>query len=424
MGDDSAMPTIQTIKYRNILNSHVQFTPEFIIQLEDGSIGTGAAPQGETISIYEDRKVSITPENIIQAVQSNGILGRPIDQEEFDQYLQQEISTFGRNNAYSLSLAFFNATKQTRSLFELFDKEESKLMPPRLCLNILNGGWHAYTNPVLSDFSEFMLVAKSDDIGEVIGEHNEIQKAVKSKLNTQTKTVVSGNLVNIFAQADNRAPIEFLLTIIESLGLTSKYDLMIDASAGDLWTPEGYRLAITDNSVYSSEQFLEYWKGIVKQYNLRFLEDPFREKDAECWHALTTSQQDIIVIGDNYYSSDAARIEDGAAGQHTHAVIIKPNQAGTITNVRRAVQTAQRTGQIVITSHRSISTEETFISLLTCVYGAQYIKIGPLETDYSAIVRLNEIIRLTEAKWQSIHQSAPYGMPIHNTMQKDVTPVR
>ncbi len=391
------MPIIHAVNYRTILNSHVRFTTEFIIQLAEGGTGVGAAPQGETISIYEDRKVSITPETIIHAIQSNGMLGRPLSQAEFDQYLQQNISAFGRNNAYSLSLAFFNATHQTQSLSELFGKPKARLVPPRLCLNILNGGWHAYTNPVLSDFSEFMLVAKSDNIQEVIGEHNEIQKAVKAKLITQTKTVVSGNPVNSFGKADNRAPIEFLLTITESLGLTHKYDLMIDASAGDLWTPEGYRLPITDNSVYSSEQFLEYWKGLIKQYNLRFLEDPFREQDAESWRALTTSEPNAIIIGDNYYSSDAARIEAGAAKQHTHAVIIKPNQAGTVTGIRQAVETAQRTGQIVITSHRSISTEETFISALTCIYGAQYIKIGPLETDYSSIVRLNEIIRLTES---------------------------
>jgi enolase len=392
------MSVIQKITYRTVLNSHVRFTTEFIVHLAGGGIGAGAAPQGETISIYEDKKVAITPEKIIKVLEQSDILGRPISQAEFDDYLQQNISTLGRNNAYSLSLAFFNAASQQYSLFELFDRRPSKLVPPRLCLNILNGGWHAYTNPVLSDFSEFMLVAKSANIQEVIGEHNEIQRAIRSRLNTQTKTVVSGNPVNVFSNSDNRAPIEFLLATVDDLGLTGKYDLMIDASAGDLWTPEGYRLAITDQSAYSSEQFMEYWKGLIRQYNLKFLEDPFREQDADRWHALTVSEPDAVIIGDNYYSSDAARIEAGATGQHTHAVIIKPNQAGTITAVRRAVETAQRLGQIVITSHRSISTEETFICALTCMYGAQYIKIGPLETDYSSVVRLNAIIRLTEAK--------------------------
>jgi hypothetical protein len=75
------------------------------------------------------------------------------------------------------------------------------------------------------------------------------------------------------------------------------------------------------------------------------------------------------VIGDNFYSSDARRIEEGAANRYTHGAVIKPNQAGTITAVRRAIEVAQRTNQIAITSHRSISTEETFISTLTCMYG-------------------------------------------------------
>lgn len=391
------MFVIQDIAYRTILNSHVKFTTEFIIRFADGSSGSGAAPQGETISIYEDKKVAITPETIISALQRDGLLARPVTQADFDAYLQQNLAVFGRNNAYSLSLAFFNAARQTRSLFDLFGKTPSPLLPPCLCLNILNGGWHAYTNPVVSDFSEFMLVAKSNDILEVISEHNEIQKAVKARLIQQTKTVVSENPVNVFSARDNRAPIEFLLGVVNSLGLAGKYDLMIDASAGDLWTPDGYRLAITDQSVYSSEQFMDYWQGLIRDYGLRFLEDPFREQDAQAWQALTASEPEAVIIGDNYYSSDAARIETGAAARHTHAVIIKPNQAGTVTGIRHAVEAAQRGGQLVITSHRSISTEETFISALTCLYGAQYIKIGPLETDYSSIVRLNEIIRLTES---------------------------
>lgn len=390
------MWAIKSIAFRKILNSHVEFTNEFIVEFTDGAVGIGGSPQGETISIYEDKRITISPQTIIKKLEESGMIGREIDQVAFDTVLQKEISLIGRNNAFSLSLAFFNATKESRPIHELFGKPKRKLTPPRLCLNILNGGWHAYTNPVLSDFHEYILVAKSTNLEDVIADHNEIQRVVKEKLLGQTKTVVSGNPVNRFATADNRECMDFLLKVRDGLGLTDQYDLMVDASAGDLWTEQGYRLPITDGSIRSSEQFLEYWMEIIRQYGLRVLEDPFREQDPESWRRLTTSQQSCYTIGDNFYSSDAGRIQSGAEKSYTHGAVIKPNQAGTVTAVRRAVEACQRTGQIAITSHRSISTEETFISALTCLYGVEYIKIGPLMTDYSSVVRLNEIIRLTE----------------------------
>ncbi len=389
------MSTIKSIACRKVFNSHVEFTNEFIVELDDGSIGMGGSPQGETISIYEDKAISINPETIVQTIKRDGFVGRSLEQAEFDHYLQECIPIFGRNNAYGLSLAFFNATSVSRSLFDLLGKSEARLTPPCICCNILNGGWHAYTNPVLSDFHEYILVSRSNNLEEVIGHHNEIQRVVKERLLSQTKTVVSGNPVNRFATTDNRECIEFLLNIRDGLGLTEQFDLMIDASGGDLWTDEGYRLAITDGSVRTSEAFCQYWLDLIRQYNLGFLEDPFHEQDPESWQHLTTSQQSCKVIGDNFYSSDAGRIEQGAAGRYTHGAIIKPNQAGTVTAVRQAIEAAQRTNQIVITSHRSISTESTFLSTLTCMYGVKYIKIGPLMTDYSSVVRLNAILRLT-----------------------------
>ena len=390
------MPIIKSITCRKIYNSHVLLTNEFIIKFEDGSVGVGTSPQGETISIYEDRKVSIDPQTIIDTIKEDDLFKLSINQSGFDQYLQSHIPQFGRNNAYGLSEAFFDATTKTNSIVDLFSKPKTKLEPPRICLNILNGGWHAYTNPVLSDFSEFMLVAKSNDILEVIGEHNEIQSVVKEKQLSQTKTVISGNPVNSFSTRDNREVIEFLLNIVNNLGFSGKYDLMIDASAGDLWNGNVYYMGVTDGKTYSNEEFIQYWMDMIRNYQLRFLEDPFHEKDFDSWQSITTSQQDSYIIGDNLYSSDENRILEGANNKYATGVVIKPNQAGTITAVKRSLEAALHTGQIAITSHRSISTESTFISLLTCMLGAQFIKIGPLTSDYSSVVRLNEIIRLTE----------------------------
>lgn len=390
------MASIKSIACRKVLNSHAKFTNEFVITLDDGSTGSGASSQGETVSIYEDKKVSIDARTIIEAIKSDGCLDKPLEQAGFDAYLQAHIPQFGRNNAFGLSEAFFNAANQGKSIFERFNRPKTRLNPPHISLNILNGGWHAYTNPVLSDFSEFMLVAKSTDLETVINQHNEIQRVVAERLLRQTKTVVSGNPVNCFPTPDNREPIEFLLNICEQLHLRDQYELMIDASAGDLWSEAGYSFAITDKSVHSSEAFGEYWQNLIRQYGLRWLEDPFHEKDFASWQHLTTTQHAGHIIGDNLYSSDPARIAEGAAQHYADSAVIKPNQAGTVTEVCKAIEVAQHAGHIPITSHRSISTESTFLSALTCVYNVPYIKIGPLITDYSSVVRLNEIIRLTE----------------------------
>ncbi|MCK7480590.1 MAG: hypothetical protein M0C28_27700 [Candidatus Moduliflexus flocculans] len=152
----------------------------------------------------------------------------------------------------------------------------------------------------------------------MIADHNEIQKAVREKLRGQTKTVVSGNPVNRFATADNRECIDFLLKVRDGLGLADKYDLMIDASAGDLWSDGGYRLPITDGSVRTPEQFHDYWMDIIRQYGLRILEDPFREQDPESWSRLTTSQSACLTIGDNFYSSSAGA-DRGRCGPEAHA---------------------------------------------------------------------------------------------------------
>lgn len=389
------MPAIKSIRHRRILNSHVDFTTEFLIELEDGSVGRGASPKGETISIYEDQNLSVNPDSIILQINQDGCLHRPFDQVAFDAYLAERFDRFGRNNSFSLSLAFYKATEVSRSPFDLFGRGQSLLQPPRLCLNILNGGWHAYTNPVLSDFSEFMLVAASDDPQAVIACHQEIQKAVRERLRALDTTVISGNRVHKFAVADNRAVIEFLLSIREDLGLTRQFDLMIDASASDLWKEGRYHLSLTDGSRHSSDGFREYWNGLIREFGLAYLEDPFHENDEDTWRSLTEEQTTCRIIGDNFYSSNAERIALGAKEHFTHGVIVKPNQAGSVSAVRRAIEAARNHGQIIISSHRSISTEETFLSLLTCMESVPYIKIGPLETDYSSVVRLNEIIRLT-----------------------------
>jgi enolase len=388
------MPVIKSIRHRQVLNSHVEFTTEFTVELKDGSIGSAASPQGETISIYERGTGSSLPEAIIHDIKADGWHGRDFQPEEWDAYLQKRIHYFGRNNVYSLSLALCHAMNGGQEPSQEAREPAAGRTPPRLCCNILNGGRHAYTNPVLSDFPEFLLVSRSSDIKATIEKHNLLQRTVREKLFRHSKTVVGGNPVSCFATRDNRECIDFLRQSCAETGLAEDFDLMIDASAGDLWREGRYRLSIAETRDFSPEGFRSYWMQLIKECEIGFLEDPFHEQDLNSWEQLTGSQPECNIIGDNLYSSDAGRLAQGAARKLTHGTIIKPNQAGTVTATLRAIERAQQAGQITIASHRSISTEETWISTLSCVYQLDYIKIGPLATDYSSVLRLNEIIRL------------------------------
>lgn len=388
---------IQSISCRRILNSHGDFTGEYVVDLDDGRSGAGAAPQGETISIYEDGQSAVDPETIVASMKQDRVFDAPYTQETFDEYLERRVSHIGKNNAFALSLAFFNARRASESLCELFGRSESPLNAPALCLNILNGGRHAYTNPVLSDFTEFMLVSRTNDIERIIRDHAAVQRKVQERLTGLDRVVVNGNPVHRFTTLDNRECIEFLLDIRDDLGLTDAYDLMIDASGGDLRDDGGYRLSLTDKKLRSGEEFCEYWGTLIREYGVAFLEDPFHETDFDNWARLTAAQGQCNVIGDNLYSSEVSRLEDGAKRKLSHGAVIKPNQAGSVSAVIRAIETARKNAMIVITSHRSISTESIFLSELTCGFDVKCIKIGPLFSDYSSIIRLNEILRLTES---------------------------
>ena len=194
---------------------------------------------------------------------------------------------------------------------------------------------------------------------------------------------------------DNRDWLDFLLTMLKELGLEHNYDLMIDASGGDLWTGKEYRFDITNNFCLTREEMCDYWFDLIRDYNLKILEDPFHETDFESWHNLTNNQTRCKIVGDNLYSGDPKRIAQGIDENYTHGIILKPNQAGTVSNTIKAINLVQQNHHILITSHRSISTESTFLAHISNKYNAEYIKNGPIQTDYSSILRLNEFIRLT-----------------------------
>src|SRR5829696_610530 len=376
-----------------VFNSHIRATDEFTIRLAAGGVGRAAPSYGETIGIHEDQSSTGTISGLLTGSALLDLLaaeavGREWDQASWDAWLAKHFDRIGRNNASALSEAYWTAAEPVPPV---------RATLPHLVLNIVNGGEHAYTNPVLSDFHEFCMVAADRDPEPVLAAFTEVATRVRERLAGAERVLVNGNPVHLLGVRDNRAAIELLLEVLDRAGYAADFALYIDASAGDLRDGDGYRFKTTGDAHLGSDELVGYWKQLVTAYPITWLEDPLHEDDHGAWAALTSAIGDRChVIGDNYYSTDADRIRTGGHRGSANAVLIKPNQAGTVTATRAAIAAARETGQLPITSHRSVSTESLLASRITMTERIDHFKIGPLLTDYSSVLRLNELIRLKE----------------------------
>jgi enolase len=384
--------TVTDVDYRPTINSIAQLTSEFSLHFGDGSMGSGSAPRGETLSCYEGHSQNVPPDRIIRQLEADAIMGAELSQLEIDRYLESRVQVLGQDNVYSLSCAFFEASlassRQTAS--------HSNKQQPAYCLNILNGGFHAYTNPVLSDFHEFLLVPRHGDLHRLLEDHRMIQDHVRQHLATRPTTVVNGNVVHVLGKNGNRDSIVFLNELLSELGLTNDYGLMIDAAASGLRDGSGYALELAEQRTFSRPEFLGYWRDIQDEFSLDVIEDPFAESDQDNWRRLVEHSAQCGIIGDDIHCGDPLRIRELLDGGCMTGIILKPDQAGTMSRTMDAIHTAQQQDAPIILSHRSISTDSLELAHLLVEFDIGHAKFGPLYTDYSAILKMNEVLRMTQ----------------------------
>ena len=384
--------TLTGVDYRPTINSIAQLTSEFSIHFADGSMGTGSAPRGETLSCFENHSHNTSPERVIQLLESDAIMGSELSQLEFDGYLESQIAELGQENVYSLSCAFFEAS--LASCVQAASYRMNK--QPAYCLNILNGSFHAYSNPVLSDFHEFLLVPGHGDLARLLADHRRIQDSVRQHLATRPTTVVNGNVVHVLGKNGNRDSIAFLAELLSELGLTKDYGIMIDAAASGLWNGSGYTLELAEQRTFSRQEFVAYWRDILGEFALHVIEDPFAESDQESWMKLVASRAECGIFGDDIHCGDPLRIRELLDGGCMTGVVLKPDQAGTMSRTMDAIHAAQQQDVPIILSHRSIGTDSLVLAHLLVEFGIGHAKFGPLYTDYNAILRMNEVLRMTQ----------------------------
>jgi enolase 1/2/3 len=380
---------IERLDSRRVLNSHCDWTLEFAVQLSDGRRGRGAAPKGETPSIYENTARGTATSSVLSRARTL-LVGRELDAEALDALVFEHRDAWGRSAVYAISVACFEALRQAGTPHLSAGSTEART--PAIYFNLVNGGLHAYTNPITCDFTEFLLVPKDLDSVASIEACLRLLGAVSGRLSRYPTRDVGGNRVADLGKQPNEAACAFVRSVLADEGLDDHFGVMIDASAGD-WADEGgYRLPVSGLRMERAA-LVDYWLGLIDRFHIDALEDPLGERDLEGWKALHDARPTTTaILGDNFTSTDPDLLELRA--DSVDGVLLKPDQAGTASRATRFAAMARSRGLQLITSHRSIETDSPFLVHLSLTVEADAIKIGPF-SDLTSVVRTNELIRET-----------------------------
>ena len=407
---------IARIHAREIIDSRGNPTVEVELHLESGAHGTAAVPSGASTGAHEaverrdGDKRRFGGKGVLQAVDAvNGEIASALsgtsvdDQRAIDEQLIALDGTankgrLGANALLGVSLAAAHARAALHGveLYEELGGETAQTLPVPL-LNILNGGKHAENS---TDFQEFMVVPVGfTTYAEGLRAGAEIFAALRSHLHDRGLATGQGDEGG-FAPSlpSNEAALEALMTAIERAGYKpgEQIGIAIDAAATELLTADGRYTLEREARTLESGELIDLWAGWCAKFPIISLEDGLAEDDWSGWSALVQRIGSTVqIVGDDLLVTNVERIQRGIKERAATALLVKPNQIGTLTETLDAISTARGAGWSTILSHRSGETEDTTIADLAVATNAGQIKTGaPSRSE--RVAKLNRLLRIEE----------------------------
>ena len=308
-------------------------------------------------------------------------------------------SRLGANAILGASLACARAAANAknlplyRRLAQIYGNRGGNLLPLPM-MNIINGGAHA-DNSV--DIQEFMILpVGATSFAEAVRMGSEVFQHLKRTLKDRGLSTGLGDEGGFAPDLEsNRDALELIGVAVQAAGYELGEDIVLglDCAANEFYSGGAYKL---EGQSMSATMLCNWLKGLAKDYPLVSIEDGMAEDDWDGWahltEALGKSQQ---LVGDDLFVTHAATLERGINGKVANAILIKPNQVGTLTETLQAIELAQAAGYGVVISHRSGETEDSFIADLAVATNAGQIKTGSLSrSDRTA--KYNRLIRIEE----------------------------
>ena len=408
------MVRIQKVFGCEILDSRGNPTVSATVQLTDGTMGTAAAPSGastgkfEAIELRDGDQRRYGGKGVLKAVRSVSEIISPalekvpsLTVREIDHVLCKLDGTpnkahLGANATLAVSMAAARAiAAHYRMPLYRFLGGAVAYQLPRPMMNILNGGAHAGNN---IDIQEFMIVPTgAPNFREGLRWCAEITHTLGQQLKARGLSTGVGDEGGFAPDLESdEAAIEAVLEAVDKAGSRGKVQLALDA-AGSEWAQENgrYRLPKRGKEL-DTEDMIEYWENLVQKYPILSIEDPLGEEDWQGWAEMTRRLGDKVqLVGDDLFVTNSERLRQGMDEGAGNAILIKPNQIGTLTETLDCIELAKRGGYKTIISHRSGETEDTFIADLAVAVNAGQIKTGaPCRTE--RVAKYNRLLRIEE----------------------------
>jgi len=390
------MSTIENIRAGEILDSRGNPTLEVTVELSGGITGRAAVPSGastgthEAVELRDGDSSRFRGLGVLKAVAnieaeiSPAIIGMPsTDQEAIDRRLIEldgtaNKSRLGANAILGASLAVAHAAAHLAGI-PLYRRlgEASTYRLPVPMMNILNGGKHASGS---TDFQEFMVVpVGAGSFRHALQMGAEVYHSLRRVLGDEGLNTNVGDEGG-FAPPSlaNKQAVEAVVSAIERAGYRPGEDcfLALDPAASEFYSEGQYVLTREDASL-SSQEMVDYYARWVSSYPLISIEDGMAEDDWDGWRHLNERLGDkVLLVGDDLYVTNVERLKRGIKLGASNAILIKPNQIGTLTETIAAVRTAHEAGWTAVISHRSGETEDTTIADLAVGLNTGLIKAG------------------------------------------------
>ncbi|MDD5037885.1 MAG: phosphopyruvate hydratase [Dehalococcoidales bacterium] len=409
------MATIESIKAREILDSRGNPTLEAEVKLSDGTTGRAAVPSGASTGKYEAVELRDGDSSrfnglgVLKAIANvNQVIAPAIvkmsvaDQAAIDRRLIELDGTankshLGANATLGVSLAVAHAAANMTHtpLYHHLGRTTNYTLPVPM-MNILNGGKHAANS---TDFQEFMVVpAGANSFHQAMQIGTEVYHSLKKVLKNQKLNTNVGDEGGFAPSlASNKQAIEAIIAAIEKAGYQPGKDCFIalDPAASEFYKDGRYILAKEGVSL-STGEMVDYYVKWVADYPIISIEDGLAEDDWEGWQLLTQKLgSNTRLVGDDLYTTNVNRLSRGIEVKASNAILIKPNQIGTLTETITAIRMAQQAGWITVVSHRSGETEDTTIADLAVGLNTGLIKAGaPCRSERTA--KYNRLLRIEE----------------------------